>query len=66
MRESIYHINNGSVSTKWNEKFVLPYTCWLDHSEMCLIVDEVGADLSQKGYGYFGRAKYACEKGIHA
>ena len=33
---------------------------------MCLVVDEVGADLSQKGDGHVGGALYACEKGTHA
>ena len=29
---------------------------------MCLVVNEVGSDLSQKGYGHVGGAIFACEK----
>ena len=33
---------------------------------MCLVVDKVGSDFSQKGNGHIGGAKYACEKGTRA
>ena len=62
----IYTTNNGSIATEWEEKFGLPCTHKIDHPEMCLVVDEVGSDLSQKGDGHIGGAKYACEKGTHA
>ena len=62
----IYTTNNGSIATEWNTKFGLPCTHKIDHPEMCLVVDEVGSDLSQKGDGHIGGAKYACEKGTHA
>jgi len=62
----IYSTNNGSIATEWSQKFGLPCTHKIDYPEMCLVVDEVGADLSQKGDGHIGGAKYACEKGTHA
>ena len=62
----IYSTNNGSIATKWSQKFGLHCTHKIDHPEMCLVVDEVGSDLSQKGDGHIGGAKYACEKGTHS
>ena len=62
----IYTINDGSIATTWKKKFELPCTHKIDHPELCLVVDEVTSDLSQKGDGHIGGAKDACEKGIHA
>ena len=33
---------------------------------MCLVIDEVGADMSQKGDRHVGGTFYACEKGTYA
>jgi hypothetical protein len=64
--ELMYAKNDGSIATEWNDKFGLPCTHQIDHPQMCLVVDEVGSDLSQKGDGHIGGAKYACEHGSHA
>ena len=35
----------------------------LTHPEMCLVVDEVGSNISQRGDGHIGGQKYVCEIG---
>ena len=35
----------------------------LTHPEMCLVVDEVGSNISQRGDGHIGGQKYMCEIG---
>ena len=35
----------------------------LDHPELCIVVDEVGSNLSQKGDGHVGGQKYVCARG---
>ena len=35
----------------------------LIHPEMCLVVDEVGSNISQRGDGHIAGKKYCCEKG---
>ena len=35
----------------------------LMHPDMCLVVDEVGSNLSQKGDGHVGGQKFVCQKG---
>ena len=47
-------------------KFGLRFFHKTDHLEICLVVNEVGSDLSQKGDRHIGGTRYACEKGIHA
>ena len=59
----VYENRDGGVATNWNDKFGMPCTHKIDHPEMCLVVDEVGSDLSQKGDGHIGGVKYACERG---
>jgi len=59
----VYETVDGSPASDWNEKFGIPCSHKIEHPEMCLVVDEVGSDLSQKGDGHIGGAKYACEKG---
>jgi len=61
--QPIYKNADGNIAIDWKEKFGMPCTHNIDHPEMCLVVDEVGSDLSQKGDGHIGGAKYACEKG---
>ena len=36
----------------------------LKHPEMCLVVDEVGSNSSQRGDGHIGGQKYQCENGM--
>ena len=59
----VYETVDWRPATDWNAKFGIPCTHKIDHPEMCLVVDEVGSDLSQKGDGQISGAKYACEKG---
>ena len=59
----VYKAVHGNIAIGLKEKFGFPWTHKIDHPEMCLLVDEVGSDLSQKGDGHIGGAKYACEKG---
>ena len=40
--------------------FGLKCTHNIVHPEMCLVVDEAGANLSQKGDGHIGGQKYIC------
>ncbi len=40
--------------------FGLPCTHTLKHPDMCLVVDEVGSNLSQKGDGHIGGTMYMC------
>lgn len=61
-----YFTVDGEVAKTDNEKFGLPCTHMINHPEMCLVVDEVGSDLSQKGDGHVGGALYACERGTVA
>ena len=59
----MYMTSNGEVAKTWDTKFGLPCTHTITNPEMCLVVDEVGSDLSQKGDGHVGGAMFACEKG---
>ena len=59
----MYMTNNGEVAKTWDTKFGLLYTHTIMNPEMCLVVDEAGSDLSQKGDGQVGGAMLACEKG---
>ena len=58
-----YETADGTPTTEWKDVFGIPCTHKIDHQEMCLVVDEVGSDLSQKGDGHIGGSKYAYEKG---
>ena len=59
----VYETADGTPATEWKDVFGIPCTHKIDHPEMCLVVDEVGSDLSQKGDGHIGGSKYACERG---
>ena len=43
--------------------FGLRCTHEIIHPDMCLVVDEVGSNLSQKGDGHIGGQKYVVERG---
>ena len=62
LNESIYMDRIGNVATK-HEAFGAKCTHTLDHPDMCLVVDEVGSNLSQKGDGHVGGQKFVCAKG---
>ena len=51
----------SQVARVYDKKFSLPCTFMINHSDMCLVVDEVHSDLSQKGNGHIGVALYVCE-----
>ena len=54
---------DGDVTTtSMKEAFGLPCTHRIIHPDMCLVVDEVGSNLSQKGDGHVGGRKVMCEK----
>ena len=59
----VYKTSDGNIAIDWREKFGIQCTHNIYQPEMCLLIEEVGSDLSQKGYGHIGGAKYACEKG---
>ncbi len=40
---------NGSAAIEWDDKFGIPYTHKIGHPEICILLYEVGSDLSQKG-----------------
>ena len=61
--QPVYRTANGNIVIDLKEKFGVLCIHKIDHPEMCLVVDEVGSDSSQKGDGHIGGAKYACEKG---
>ena len=61
-----YKTVDGKVANTYSEEFGLPCTHMINHSEMCLVVDEVGSELSQKGDGHVGGSLYAYERGTVA
>ena len=46
--------------------FGLPCTHTLGHPNMCLVVDEVGSNISQKGDGHIGGTKYICVRKVQS
>ena len=67
MYEDVYEsLVQAGNSTKINE-FTSEYdgplktNIHLTHPEMCLVIDEVVSNISQKGDGHIARKKYICE-----
>jgi len=61
--EPVYMNRDGDdTTTNIKEAFGLPCTHKIIHPDMCLVVDEVGSNLSQKGDGHVGGRKVMCEK----
>ena len=54
---------DGNSAASQSEAFGCKCTHRIDHPSMCLVVDEVGSNLSQKGDGHIGGQKYVCAKG---
>jgi len=46
-----------------NDAYGIKVTHYFDHSDYCLVVDEVGSNLSKKGDGHIIGKKYVCERG---
>ena len=61
--QPVYKTDDDEIVTDLKEKFGLPCIHKIDHPKMCLVVDEVGSDLSQKGDGHIGGVKYVFKKG---
>ena len=63
---TIYKTNKDSIITKWNHDLGLSCFCKTDHPEMCLLMDEVSSDLSQKGDVHISGAKCTCGRGTNS
>ena len=59
----VYMDREGNSVIGNTDAFGVKCTHVLDNPDMCLVVDEVGSNLSQKGDGHVGGQKYICEKG---
>ena len=53
----------GNTVTDPLDAFGTKCTHKLMHPDICLVVDEVGSNLSQKGDGHVGGQKFVCRKG---
>ena len=49
------------ATTNMKEAFELPCTHEIIHSDICLVIDEVGSNLCQKGDGHVRGRKVMCE-----
>ena len=56
-------MDRDSNITSQEQCFGTQCTHTLDHPHYCLVVDEVGSNLSQKGDGHVGGQKYVCARG---
>jgi len=59
----LYMDRDGNSTASQSEAFGCKCTHRIDHPSMCLVVDEVGSNLSQKGDGHIGGQKYVWAKG---
>ena len=59
----VYMDRDGNKVASQSQAFGCKCTHVIDHPWMCLVVDEVGSNLSQKGDGHIGGQKYVCAKG---
>ena len=58
----VYKDQDGNICDELNS-FGVKCTHEITQPDMCLVVDEVGSNLSQKGDGHIGGQKYVCERG---
>ena len=61
--DPVYMDREYNVVSNQIEAFGTRCTHSLDHPDLCIVVDEVGSNLSQKGDGHIGGQKYVCAKG---
>ena len=59
----VFMDNDGSITDDPDNRFGVKVTHTITHPDMCLVVDEVGSNLSQKGDGHIGGQMYMCERG---
>ena len=61
--ESLVLAGNATKSKEFTSEYIgsLKTNFHLTHPEMCLVVDEVGSNISQKGDGHIAGKKYVCE-----
>ena len=61
--ESLVQAGNATKSNEFSSEYDGPLKTnyHLTHLEMCLVVDEVGSDISQKGDRHIAGKKYVCE-----
>ena len=57
----VFQDTNGNTCAEM-DAFWLKCTHQIIHPDMCLVVHEVGSNLSQKGDGHIGGQKYVCER----
>ena len=62
LKSPCFKDSKGNICDERNA-FGLKYTHHITHPEMCLVVDEVRSNLSQKGDSHIGGQKYTCEAG---
>ena len=61
--EPVYMDRDCNIAVNPDEYFGTKCTHLLDHPDLCIVVDEVGSNLSQKGDGHVGGQKFVCDKG---
>ena len=61
--ESLVQSGNAEKSNEFSSEYDGPFKTnfKLTHPENCLVVDEVGSNISQKGDGHIAGKKYVCE-----
>jgi len=62
LQHPVFQDEKGNICDE-RSSFGLKITHDIIHPEMCLVVDEVGSNLSQKGDGHIGGQKFVCERG---
>ena len=61
--KAVYMTRDGDkATTNMKEAFGIPCTHEIIHHDICLVVDEVESNLSQKGDSYVRGRKVMCEK----
>ena len=55
--------NDGNITDYHINEFGVKVSHTITYPDMCLVVDEVGSNLSQKGDGHIGGQMYMCERG---
>ena len=55
--------NAGNITEYYTKSFGVKVSHTITHLDICLVVDEAGSSLSQKGDGHIGGQMYICERG---
>ena len=61
--KSLVQSENAEKSNEFSSEYDSPFKTnfKLTHPENCLVVDEIGSNISQKGDGHIAGKKYVCE-----